>query len=56
MDVVKVSVISEDHLASIFRVKEYAKPQAIMTQQPNFFLGFCFDPEDGGDMFLRNID
>jgi hypothetical protein len=22
---------------------------------PRFFLGLCFDPEDGGEMFLRNV-
>jgi hypothetical protein len=23
---------------------------------PGFFLGLFFDPEDGGDMFFRNVD
>jgi hypothetical protein len=53
---VKVSDISEEYIASIFRVEEYAKPETIMTQQTSFFLGFFFNPEDEGDVFLRNID
>jgi hypothetical protein len=24
-------------------------------QNPGFLLGFFYDPEDGGDMFLENV-
>jgi hypothetical protein len=42
--------VSEEHIASIFRVEEISKPAR--KQVANYF----FDPEDGGDMFLRNVD
>jgi hypothetical protein len=51
--------VSEEHIASIFRVEEYAEEetdlkagdkQSLLVSCPTYF----FDPEDGGDMFLRN--
>jgi hypothetical protein len=39
--------VSEEHIASTFRVA---------TCYPaGFWFGSSFDPEDGGDMFLRNV-
>jgi hypothetical protein len=50
--------VSEEHIASIFRVEELAE-QAKLCLQPAFTLVSCsayfFDPEDGGDIFLRNV-
>jgi hypothetical protein len=43
----------------MFRVEGYAKQEASVKQVANsstgFLLGFFFDPEHGGDMFLRNV-
>jgi hypothetical protein len=43
----------------MFRVEEYAKQEASVKQvascSTGFLLGLFFDPEDGGDMFLRNV-
>jgi hypothetical protein len=40
--------VSEEHIASIFRV---CLPPAYLLVLAEIFL----DPEDGGDMFLRNV-
>jgi hypothetical protein len=42
----RVTDISEEHVASIFRVEEQA-------EEPSVKAG---DKQDGGDMFLRNVD
>jgi hypothetical protein len=53
--------VSEEHIAYIFRVEEYAKQEtrarALLATgfYAGFLLGLCFDPEDGSDMFLRNF-
>jgi hypothetical protein len=53
--------VSEEHIASIFRFKEYAvretSVKAMLTtcSHAGFSLGLFFDPEDGGDMFFRNV-
>jgi hypothetical protein len=43
----------------IFRVKEYAKQEIdgkqLLAGSACFFLGLFFNPEDGGDIFFRNI-
>jgi hypothetical protein len=36
-------------------VEEEAKEETSMKQVADFLLALFFDPEDGGDMFLRNI-
>jgi hypothetical protein len=53
----------EEHVASIFRVKEYATQETSMKQitgsiacyhlHGGFLLGSFFGPEDRGDMFLQ---
>jgi hypothetical protein len=45
---------SKEYVASIFRVEEQA---ALISTcfQAGFLLSLFFDPEDGGDMFLRNV-
>jgi hypothetical protein len=41
--------VSEEHIASIFRVKN--KPSKLATCfHAGLFLGLLFDPEDGGDI------
>jgi hypothetical protein len=42
----KVSDVSEEHVACIFRV------EAELCFHTGLLLGLFFDPEDGGDMFL----
>jgi hypothetical protein len=44
--------VSEEHIAAIFRGEEYAKQPA---EQDGNELRLPFDPEHGGDMFLRNV-
>jgi hypothetical protein len=45
----KSTDVSEEHVASIFRIEEYAE------QETSIKAGSCFDPEDGGDLFLSNV-
>jgi hypothetical protein len=47
----KSTDISEEYVASIFRVEE----QAYYLLHAGFLLGLVFDLEDGGEMFLRNL-
>jgi hypothetical protein len=51
--------VSEEHIASIFRVKEQAKQETSVKaggkHHAGFFLGLFLDPEDRGNMFLRNV-
>jgi hypothetical protein len=40
------------------KVEEYAKQETIRASymlHAGFILGLLFDPEDGGDIFLRNL-
>jgi hypothetical protein len=51
--------ISEERIASIYRVEEKINKSAICTCSRWFFAcGFTFFyyPEDGGDTLLRNVD
>jgi hypothetical protein len=45
-------LISEECVASIFMVEEYVKQESNMKEVASF----SFNPEDGGDMLLRNVD
>jgi hypothetical protein len=59
--------VSEEHIASIFRVEEVSQQEISLKAGgkesrwlatcllAGFLLTYFFDPEDGGDMFLRNI-
>jgi hypothetical protein len=59
----EVTDVSEEHVASIFRVEQYSKQETTMESmgsacyllRAGFLLGLFSDPEDGGDMFFRNI-
>jgi hypothetical protein len=44
--------ISEEHIVSIFRVEEISRAR---NHQKQVELCYFFDPEDGGDMVLRNV-
>jgi hypothetical protein len=43
------------HVASIFRVEEYAKYEISIKQVAVFLAGLFFDHENGGDIFFGNI-
>jgi hypothetical protein len=52
--------VSEEHIASIFRIREEAEQEtsrALLATsfQARFLPCLFFDPENGSDMFLRNI-
>jgi hypothetical protein len=48
--------VSEENIASVFRVEKYACFALLATCfRAGFLLGLLFDPEDGSDMFLRNV-
>jgi hypothetical protein len=53
---------SEEYIASIFRPEEKDKHKTSLKYSfscwllhAGFLLGLLFNPEDGGDMFLRNV-
>jgi hypothetical protein len=43
--------VSEKYIASIFMVEKVMPPAFTLASCSAYF----FDPEDGGDMFLRNV-
>jgi hypothetical protein len=43
--------VSEEHIAFIFTVEDYAE-----QEHTGFLLGLFFDHDGKGDMFLRNVD
>jgi hypothetical protein len=53
------SHVSKEHTASLFRVADWVKE--VPSKKPRCLLlasrllGLLFDPDDGGDMFLRNV-
>jgi hypothetical protein len=47
----KVNVVSEEHVPSIFRVKDKAKEETIVKRVASR----AFNPDDGDDMFLLNF-
>jgi hypothetical protein len=42
--------VSEEHIASIFRIEYIEQGTSVKAGGKQIF-----DPEDGGDMFLRNV-
>jgi hypothetical protein len=46
---VKGTNVSEEHITSIFRWKR------LLPSSDGFLLALFFNPEDGGNMFLRNV-
>jgi hypothetical protein len=49
-----VNQLSEEYVASIFRIEEQMKQETSVRKVGSRYLLF-FDPEDGDDMFLRNV-
>jgi hypothetical protein len=54
--------VSEEHFASILRISEKINQHKSISLRSasyllhaGFLLGLFFYPEDGGDMFLRNV-
>jgi hypothetical protein len=50
--VLKNPDIWEERTGAIFTAEQYAEQET----RGNLLLGIDFDPEDGGDMFLPNVD
>jgi hypothetical protein len=51
----KSTDVSEERIASIFRLEELAE-QALATYfDAGFLLCLIFDPEDADDIFIRNV-
>jgi hypothetical protein len=52
----KSANISEEHIASIFRVEEQAEQETTnCLLHAGFLLGLLFDPEDEGDMLVWKV-
>jgi hypothetical protein len=49
----KINYVSEEHITSIFRVEE--QETSVKQVASTFLLGLFFDPEDGGEILLRNV-
>jgi hypothetical protein len=47
--------VSEKNIASIFRIEVQTKRKILPPESPGLLLGLLCNPEDGGDMFLRNV-
>jgi hypothetical protein len=50
--------VSEEHIAYIFRAEEQTEQEtssACYLCQVGFLLGLLFDPDDDGEIFLRNV-
>jgi hypothetical protein len=45
--------VSEEHIASIFKVKKISSAWYLLSRW--FLAELIFLPEDGGDKFLRNV-
>jgi hypothetical protein len=45
----------EENIASIFKIEEGKQRFACCLLHAGFLLGLLFSPENGGDMFLRNL-
>jgi hypothetical protein len=44
--------VLEEHIPTIFRVKEISSAR---NQRESRWLSYFFNPEDGGNMVLRNV-
>jgi hypothetical protein len=42
--------------SSGLKIRQTRNPNAYCLLQPGFWLGFLFNPEDEGYMFLRNVN
>jgi hypothetical protein len=47
--------VSEEHIASIFRVEKISLEKMPLAFKQVSCSAYFFDPEDEGDMFLRNV-
>jgi hypothetical protein len=52
---VKINRHSEEHIAVIIRVKEQDNQETSMKQKTGNLRDLLFNPEDRGNMFLRNV-
>jgi hypothetical protein len=52
---VKLTDISEENIASIFRVEESAKQETIALLHAGLLLGLFLNPKNGDRIFLRNV-
>jgi hypothetical protein len=49
--------VSEVHISYFFRVEEYTKlKQQEQSDSIGIFLDLLFDPQNEGDIFLRNVE
>jgi hypothetical protein len=58
----KLTDVSEEHFVSVFRVEKAEQETRVKEGgkqsyfSAGFLFGLFFDPEDGGEIFLRNVD
>jgi hypothetical protein len=59
----KLIDVTEEHVASMLKIEEWSKQEVSTKQRSTCYLhhvgllhGLFFEPEDVGDMFIRNVD